>query len=61
MGTFPFQGELQWELGKVVGVLKTVFFGVPIFPEVGEYKTCNTKLVEKYAELPTKHEPKLKH
>lgn len=39
-GTFPFQWELQWELGKVSGALKTNFFGVPTFPGVGEYKAC---------------------
>jgi len=40
MGTFTFQLELQWELGKVPGALKTSFFGVPTFLGVGEYKAC---------------------
>lgn len=40
MRTFPFLWELQWELGKVSGALKTVFFGVPAFLGVVEYKAC---------------------
>ena len=56
MGTLPFQRELQWELGKAPGALKTVFFlEFRHFLGLG-----NTKPIEKYTELPTKHEPMLK-
>jgi len=55
MGTFPFLWELQCELGKVSIALKTVFLEFPHSLGLG-----NTKHVDKYVELPTKHEALLK-